>query len=151
MDQLLEWGQPVDIQGLDIRLFDDWSGEALQSLKHENAIKFAWDNPRDNIDDKIEMLLNYVKPYKLRCYVLIGFWSSVQEDYDRVHHLWEKYRITPYVMPYNKKDVYQQAFSRWVNNFFFKKTDWMDFEHKRRWNKELDKIYCDGIKPYKLN
>lgn len=45
--QLQEWNQPVDIQGFDIRLFNEEQGEALQSLKHRQAFKFAWDNPRE--------------------------------------------------------------------------------------------------------
>lgn len=128
MDQLLEWGQPVDIQGLDIRLFDDWSGEALQSLKHHKSIKFAYDNPRSNIDDKIEHLLEYIKPYKLMCYVLVGYWSNVFEDYYRVMHLWEKYKVHAFSMPFDKKDRYQKDFSRWVNNkILFKSMSWFEY------------------------
>ena len=47
VDTLLEIGQPVDIQGFDIRLFNEEQGLALQSLKHRKAFKFAWDNPRE--------------------------------------------------------------------------------------------------------
>lgn len=132
MDQLLEWGQPVDIQGLDIRLFDDWSGEALQSLKHHKSIKFAYDNPRDNIDDKIEHLLEYIKPYKLMCYVLVGYWSNAFEDYYRVIHLWEKYKIHAFSMPFDKSNRYQKDFSRWCNNkFIFKKASWFEYQESK--------------------
>lgn len=55
VDQLLEWNQKIDMQGFDIRIFDAEQGEALQLLKHRKAFKFAWDNPRDNLDDKIEL------------------------------------------------------------------------------------------------
>ena len=47
VQQLVEWDQPIDMQGFDIRLFDEEQGEALQSLKHRKAFKFAWDNPRE--------------------------------------------------------------------------------------------------------
>lgn len=132
MDQLLEWGQPVDIQGLDIRLFDDWSGEALQSLKHHKSIKFAYDNPRSNIDDKIEHLLEYIKPYKLMCYVLVGYWSNAFEDYYRVMHLWEKYKIHAFSMPFDKSNRYQKDFSRWCNNkILFKSMSWFEYQESK--------------------
>lgn len=116
IDQLHEWNQPIDMQGFDIRIFDEEQGEALQSLRHYQSFKFAWDNPRDNIDEQIEMLLNYIKAYKLRCYVLIGYWSTPEEDLQRVMHLWDDYRIYPFVMPFDKFDSYQKDFARWYNN-----------------------------------
>lgn len=131
IDYLHEWNQPVDLQGFDIRLFDEEQGEALQSLKHYRNFKFAWDNPRENIDDKIELLLDYIKAYKLTCYVLIGYWSSPEEDYYRVMHLWDEYRIHAFVMPYNKFDNYQKRFARWCNNkYIFKKCSWEEYNSK---------------------
>ena len=128
VQQLLKWNQPVDIQGFDIRIFDEEQGEALQRLKHRNNIKFAWDNPKDNLDDKIEELLNWVKPHKLRCYVLIGFWSTQEEDLHRVMHMWDEYKIPCFAMPYDKNDTYQRRFARWCNNQkIFKKTSWGDY------------------------
>ena len=128
--QLHEWNQPVDIQGFDIRLFNEEQGEALNSLKHYKAFKFAWDNPRNNIDDKIELLLEHIKPSKLMCYVLIGYWSTEEEDYMRVMHLWDKYKIHAFVMPYNKFDKYQKDFARWCNNkIIFKTRSWNDYKN----------------------
>ena len=84
---------------------------------------------KDNLDDKIDLLLNYIRPYKLMCYVLIGFWSTPEEDMNRVMHLVDKYKISPFVMPYNKFDPYQKKFARWVNNkAIFNKVAWEDFE-----------------------
>ena len=116
IEYLEEWNQPVDIQGLDIRLIDDEQCEILNQLKHYHRIKFAWDNPRDNIDDKIELLLDYMNYSKLMCYVLIGFWSTVEEDIYRVNHLWDNYKIDSFIMPYDKFNEYQMKFARWVNN-----------------------------------
>lgn len=87
VDTLLEWDQPIDMQGFDIRLFDEDQANAINSLKHHKRFKFAWDNPRDNLDDKIELLLDYVPYSKLLCYVLIGYWSTEEEDLMRVNHL----------------------------------------------------------------
>ena len=127
--QLQEWDQKVDIQGFDIRIFNEEQGEALTTLKHEKSFKFAWDNPMDNIDDKIELLLDYVRPYKLMCYVLIGYWSTQEEDLYRVRHLWDKYKIQSFVMPYDKFDSYQKNFARWVNNkIIFKSCTWEEYK-----------------------
>ena len=118
------------MQGFDIRLFNKEQGEALQLLRHRKSFKFAWDNPRDNIDDKIELLLDYIKPYKLMCYVLIGYWSTEEEDLMRVIHLWDEYKIVPFVMPYNKFDKYQLDFARWCNNrYLFKTRSWEDYKN----------------------
>ena len=131
VDYLLGLGQKIDMQGFDIRIFNEDQGEALSQLKHHKSFKFAWDNPRDNIDDKIELLLDYIKPSNLMCYVLIGYWSSPMEDYRRVMHLWEKYKIHSFVMPYDKFNRYQKDFSRWVNNKIeFKNCTWEEYQEK---------------------
>jgi len=128
VEQLLEWDHKIDMQGFDIRLFDDEQGEALSLLKHHKSFKFAWDNPRDNLDDKIELLLNHIKPSKLMCYVLIGYWSTPEEDLYRVMHLWDKYKIHAFAMPYNKFDKYQKSFARWCNNkIIFKSVSWQEY------------------------
>ena len=120
--------QPIDMQGFDIRIFDEEQGEAIQKLKHRKAFKFAWDNPKDNLDDKIELLLNYMKPYKLMCYVLIGYWSTPEEDLYRVQHLIEEYNIEPYVMPYNPQNEYQRLFRNWCNGKkVFHKSTWKEY------------------------
>ena len=131
VDYLLTLGQKIDMQGFDIRIFNENQGEALSQLKHHKSFKFAWDNPKDNIDDKIELLLDYIKPSNLMCYVLIGYWSSPMEDYRRVMHLWEKYKIHSFVMPYDKFNRYQKDFSRWVNNKIeFKSCTWEECQEK---------------------
>lgn len=131
VDYLLDLGQKIDMQGFDIRIFNESQGEALSQLKHHKAFKFAWDNPKDNIDDKIELLLDYIKPSNLMCYVLIGYWSSPMEDYQRVMHLWDEYKIHSFVMPYDKFNRYQKDFSRWVNNKIeFKNCTWEEYQEK---------------------
>ena len=133
VEYLKSLDQPIDMQGFDIRLFDEEQGNALQELKHYQAFKFAWDNPKDNIDDKIELLLDYIKPYKLMCYVLIGYWSTPEEDLMRIQHLWEDYRIHPFVMPYDKFDRYQKDLARWCNNkIIFKTRSWQEYKDGNR-------------------
>lgn len=133
INQLLEYNQPVDLQGFDIRIFNEEQGEALTQLRHYKTFKFAWDNPRENIDSKIELLLQYIKPYKLMCYVLIGYWSTPEEDLHRVMHLWNKYKIHSFVMPYNKFDRYQKDFARWCNNkIIFKSCTWEEYQTNKK-------------------
>ena len=130
VDTLLEWNQPIDMQGFDIRIFNKEQGEALTQLKHYKNFKFAWDNPRDNIDNKIELLLEYIKPSKLMCYVLIGYWSSHEDDLMRVQHLYDDFGILPYIMPFDKSDNYQLNFARWVNNrSLFTTRSWEEYEN----------------------
>ena len=133
VDYLLNIGQPVDLQGVDVRLFDDEQGVALQELKHKKQIKIGWDNPRENLDDKIEHLLEYVKPHQVMCYVLVGFWSTQEEDLYRIYHLWDDYNIHPYVMPYNAEDEYQKQLRRWCNRkIIFKTRSWEEYWNGNR-------------------
>lgn len=129
IETLQEWNQPIDMQGFDIRIFNEEQGEALQTLKHYKNFKFAWDNPRQNIDNQIELLLDYINPNNLLCYVLIGYWSTEEEDLMRVTHLYDEYKIEAFVMPYNKFDNYQLNFARWVNNkSLFRTRTWEQYK-----------------------
>ena len=133
VSQLQEWNQPVDFQGFDIRIFDEEQGEAINSLKHHHQFKFAWDNPKQNLDDKIELLLDYVKPSKLMCYVLIGFWSTEEGDLHRVMHLWDEYKIDAFAMPFDKHERHQKDFARWCNNkLIFKTRSWEEYKNGNR-------------------
>lgn len=124
--QLQEWKQPVDFQGVDIRIMTKEMCQALNSLKHHKQIKIAWDNPKDNLIPKIKEMLKYIKSYKIMCYVLIGYWSTPEEDLYRIEEL-RKLRIDPFVMPFNKSDKYQQKFARWVNHKgIFYAVKWQD-------------------------
>lgn len=130
IQQLQEWDQKVDFQGFDIRIFDEEQGEALSSLKFHHTFKFAWDNPRDNIDDKLDLIVDCIPHRRLMCYVLIGYWSTPAEDLLRVRHLWDDYGIDPYVMPYDKSDPYQRSFARYVNNkIIFKTRSWEEYQN----------------------
>lgn len=152
VDQLVEWDYPVDIQGFDIRLFDDEQGEALNKLNHYHQIKFTWDNPKENIDDKIESLLNHVSHSKLMCYVLIGYWSDEEEDLMRVHHLWDDYGIDAFVMPYNKFDSYQLNFARWCNNkVLFNTRSWEEYKNGYSQTKSKYKKFLENKKKKELN
>lgn len=120
--------QPVSIQqGIDVRLINEEQCMALNSLKHHKQIKIAWDNPKEDLVPKIKEMLRYIKPYKIMCYVLIGYNSTEKEDLYRVEEL-RKLKIDPFVMSYNKLDRYQKDFARWVNRKeIFKTCTWGDY------------------------
>lgn len=122
--QLLEWDQPVDMQGVDVRIMTREMAEALNKLRHHKQIHIAWDNPRDNLKPKLEKVLETIKPHKLMCYVLIGYWSTEEEDLRRVETL-RSLKIDPYVMVYDKRDWYQRNFRDWVNGYAtFRSCSW---------------------------
>lgn len=118
---------PVNLHGVDIRIIDDEQSRSLNKIRHLKQIHFAWDNPADNIINHIELLINHVKPYKLMCYVLVGYWSTPEQDLYRVLKL-NEYGISPFVMPFDKNNKYHQRFARWVNHkAIFKSTTWENY------------------------
>lgn len=121
-------GLPVELLGVDARILSKEQAEALLTLKHHKQIKIAWDNPREYLKPKLRRITKWIKPYRLMCYVLIGYWSTEEEDLRRIETL-RSLGIDPFVMPYNKKDLYQRAFARWVNHkAIFKKVKWKDYQ-----------------------
>ena len=119
--------QPVDFQGVDVRILTKDMCHALRKLKHHKQIKIAWDNPREDIREHLKRVLRFIPYYQLMCYVLIGYDSSEAEDIYRVNTL-QAMGISPFVMPYNRSDLYQRSFARWVNHkAIFKKVKWEDY------------------------
>ena len=120
-------------QGLDIRLIDASMAKMLAMVKTSKQIHFAFDDIKyeNAVKKGIEILIaNGVKPYKLMFFVLIGFNSTPEEDLYRVGLL-RKLGVDPFVMPFNKKVPYQQAFARWVNmKAVFKKCNWREYRKK---------------------
>ncbi|AXF52124.1 MAG: putative radical SAM domain protein [Podoviridae sp. ctcf755] len=122
---LKQYNQPVDFnQGIDLRILDEEQCKALATLKIK-SIHCAWDNYKDKeiILPKLEMLCKYVKPYKITCYVLVGYESKyiTDQDLERVLVL-DKMGIDPFAMGYINFDdpQYQKSqevkdFCRWVN------------------------------------
>jgi len=126
--QLKQWNQPVDFQGVDIRILNKEMCEALNSLKLKSQIHIAWDNPKDDLLPKLQQVIQWIKPYKLMCYVLIGFDSTEEEDLYRIETL-RTLKIDPFVMPYNKKNIYQKALTRYVNKkWIFKSCNWLEYK-----------------------
>lgn len=121
-----------DFQGIDVRVITEYQALTLSRLRHYKQIKFAWDVPGDEqkVLAGIKLLVKYIRPYRLMCYVLIGFNSSEEQDLYRVETL-RSLKIDPFVMPFNRKDLYQRAFARWVNRKeIFKKVKWPDYRQR---------------------
>ena len=132
--QLKEWDQPVDFQGVDARRLTDEMCHSLMELRHHKQIKIAWDNPKDRLLPNLERISRIIKPWRIMCYVLIGYWSTMEEDLFRVETL-RNLGIDPFVMPFNKKDPYQRHFARWVNHkAIFGSCTWKEYQKRKKIN-----------------
>jgi hypothetical protein len=129
---LIASNQPVSFEGVDIRILNEehinWLSKVKLRGRSKHCISIAWDNPKDDVLPNIKNLIKVIKPAKVKCYVLIGFWSSPDEDLYRVERLREL-DIDPFVMPFNKEDKYQRRFARWVNRrAIFDKVKWENYK-----------------------
>ncbi len=128
------------IQGLNIRIITQEQAELLAKCNFTNSkfnqkyLTFAWDRFNDG-----ELIFKGMKicndagipNTKMQFFVLIGFDSTPEQDYFRVMKLREMGAM-PFVMPYNKNNPYQKAFTRWVNNrAVFKKCSWNDYIYNK--------------------
>jgi len=126
---LTVWGLPVSFNGgVDARIITKEQCRALEDIKLHKQIYIAWDNPKDDLVPQLELIIRYIKPYKLACYVLIGYRSTPEQDLYRVETL-RDLGVSPFAMPYNKKDEYQRNFARWVNHkAIFKSVNWEEYK-----------------------
>lgn len=133
MLRLREWGLPVDFQGIDIRTINEGQCRSLNILRHHKQIKFAWDDPHEDLTPQLKMITKIIKPWKLMCYVLIGYYTEptrVARGFDlyRVNTL-RRFGIDPFVMPYDRTDPYQKDFARYVNHkAVFNSINWKDYQ-----------------------
>lgn len=131
--QLYEENIAVDFcQGLDIRLLTEEVMKYFQYVKIWKQIRFAWDNMKDEVQviNGIRLLNQYRTPLsRIMFYVLIGYNTTPEEDMHRVLLLREN-KVTPFVMPYDKRNFYQKQFAMWVNQIcLFKKMSFDEYLH----------------------
>src|SRR6476620_2708704 len=127
------------VQGLNIRIITEEQAELLAKCNYQNSkfnqkyLTFAWDRYNDGkiVRKGIEICNKAGIPCKhMQFFVLIGFDTTPDQDYERVNTLREM-GCMPFVMPYNKSNPYQKAFTRWVNNrAVFKSCTWEDYKYK---------------------
>lgn len=128
IDWLAEKKLPIDFQcGFDVRLLhmDKWQ-YIKDRLSIYKQIRTAWDNPRDDLTRGLTRLADIFGKSKIMVYVLIGYWSTPEEDLERVLKIREL-GLDAWVMPYNKKDPYQKAFERWCNRHAG--CSWEEYNH----------------------
>jgi hypothetical protein len=143
LDQLKKFNQPLEFNaGIDLRLLTEEQCIELKKCKIK-SIHCAWDNYKDKqvILPKLEMLSKYIKPYKILCYVLVGFENKeiVETDIERVNTIWSL-GVYPFVMGYInfddpkwEKSRSVKDFSRWCNNrFIFKSCSWEEYKNRKR-------------------
>lgn len=137
-EYIIKSKQRVNLHGVDIRIMNQEQAHYLNRFKMKKSnIHIAWDNPKDNILPQLKEMVKYVKRYKITCYVLIGYWSTMEEDYSRVKIL-QELGIEPFVQPYrdfeNKRipTQYEKDFASWVNKKErFKSFDFKDFKPRK--------------------
>jgi hypothetical protein len=122
LQQLADSHASVDInQGLDIRLINKENIEIINQMK-VNMLHFAWDNPKQDL----RKYFNFYKEHgkfqdfrRLRVYVLVNYWSTLEQDLERIYWLREN-GFDPYVMIYDKIHAPKtiKYLARWVNNKF---------------------------------
>lgn len=140
IELIRNWNQPVTFQqGLDLRIMTEEMGKALSTLHIKGSgIYIAWDNYEDKevVLKGIEILTKYIKPWKINCYVLVGFRQNyiTNEDLERVMILREL-GVNPFAMgyinfhdPHYKKSCEIKRFCRWVNmKAAFNSCAWEDY------------------------
>lgn len=128
------------IQGLNIRIITTEQAELLAKCNYYNSkfdqryLTFAWDRYNDGkiVMAGIKRCNDAGIPCKkMQFFILIGFDTTPDQDYERVMKLREM-GCMPFVMPYDKSKPYQKAFTRWVNNrAVFKTCSWDDYKYKK--------------------
>ena len=126
------------VQGLNIRILTEPQAELLSEVKYYNSkfksryLTFAWDKYKD--EKLIRKGINIcnkagIPSSNMQFFVLIGYDTTPEQDYHRVMTLYEELGVLPFIMPYNKKDLYQKRFARWVNHrAIFKTVKWKDYK-----------------------
>ena len=108
-------------QGLDARKLTRENIKVLKKIRMK-LLHFAWDNPKDrSVPLALQMFAeNFdIKPKsrKVGVYVLTNYWSTFEEDLQRVYWLRDM-GFAPYVMIYNKQNAPRKIrlLQRYVNN-----------------------------------
>lgn len=137
MDYLLKAKQKVNLHGVDVRIMDEEQAYWLNKLPLYRNIHIAWDLPQIDLTDKLREVIRYIKPYKLMCYVLIGFNSTMEQDMYRIERCREL-GIKPYVMPYRdfenktKPSQYCRDLAQYVNkSMIFTSCKFEDFQPRK--------------------
>lgn len=103
-------------QGFNVRTIKPDIAKLLSEIKPKKQWRIAWDNIKEEkqILHGIEILNQAgIKNYKIMCYVLTGYNSSINDDLHRVNLL-DKLGLDPFVMMY-KYSPELSYFTKWCN------------------------------------
>lgn len=137
VEWLLKKKQKVNLHGVDIRIMNEEQAFWLNKLNLKQNIHIAWDLPQIDLSDRLKEFTKYVKSYKITCYVLVGFNSTIEEDLYRLNTL-KSLGITPFVQPYRdfenmrKPTNYETDLARWANRMWlFRSMDFADYSPRK--------------------
>ncbi|MYM12893.1 radical SAM protein [Muribaculum intestinale] len=137
IDYLLHRNKPVNLHGVDVRIMNEEQAYHLNKLRLRKSIHIAWDLPELDLSDKLMEVTRYIKPYKLMCYILVGFNSTMEQDLYRIERCREL-GIKPYVMPYRdyenktKPSQYAKDLAQYVNKpMIFRSCKFEDFSPRK--------------------
>lgn len=119
MRQYRETNALIDFtQGLDIRLLDHFDIEDINKMRIK-TLHFAWDNPKDNLEQKFKDFANGFRRQSNigTVYCLTNFNSTMEENLYRIYTL-RDLGYDPYVMVYDKPHAPKEIrrLQRWCNN-----------------------------------
>lgn len=137
LEQLADSGAMVEFnQGLDARKLTRQNIEMLTRIKMK-LLHFAWDKPKDKtIPAALKIFAEHydIKPKsrKVGVYVLTNYWSTLEEDLERIYWL-RNMGFAPYVMIYDKPNAPRKIrlLQRWVNNrrVFYSTEKFEDYDY----------------------
>lgn len=137
VNYLLNTKQKVNLHGVDVRIMDEEQAYWLNRLPLHKSIHIAWDLPQIDLTDKLREVTRYIKPWKLMCYILVGFNSTMEQDLYRIERCREL-GIKPYVMPYRdfenktKPSQYAKDLAHYVNKpMIFKSCKFEEFSPRK--------------------
>lgn len=137
IEYLLSVKQPINLHGVDIRIMNEEKAYYLNKLKLHKSVHIAWDIPNLDLTEKLKEVIKYIKPYKLMCYVLVGYNSTIEQDMFRIETL-RTMGIKPFVMPYRdynnkaKPSQYAKDLAQYVNKpMVFKSCSFKDFSPRK--------------------
>lgn len=124
---------PVKFRGVDVRIMTEEHAYWLNQLKLKNKVHIAWDLPQIDLRPKLREILKWIAPHKIVCYVLVGFNSTREQDYERLRYL-KELKILPFVQPYRdfqnrrKPTPFEKDIARWANRMMiFHTYDFFDY------------------------
>ena len=137
VDYLLRAKQKVNLHGVDVRIMNEEQAYWLNRLPLYKSVHIAWDLPQIDLTDKLREVIRYIKPWKLMCYILVGFNSTMEQDLYRIERCREL-GIKPYVMPYRefenktKPSQYAKDLAQYVNKtMIFKSCKFEEFSPRK--------------------